>query len=424
METRSRLKNPTSPQLRPPINKRTKATILSTFIGRSLGLGTGKKYAVRFSFQFLTSRHAVYFKGHNLPLKPAHIFRTTQPECTHSHERAKKIGPFEGTGPNNPDTYLQIFLSRIFREEGTVCQHFAILLLVLLYVIFLHLQRSCNRGPVIPLTIAHKAQISSLCGELQVPLSEYNFANLYLFRSVHQYRVVTLKEGLAIAGVSYDKKPFVMPLFHPKNWVSLLEETKAPLYPVCENWFDEVQQKCALTTSDADSDYIYDSLSIREYRGRHFDGQRNAIRRLLDDHEITVHPLSASTQATALRVVSEWAEENSTTEQQYEASVCKEAVLLAPELQLEGWVFEVDGHPAGLLIGSSLTTDMYCFHFEKSLRRFRGLSAYIFQTGAQKIDPKYRYVNWEQDLGDKGLRQAKESYQPIGKAKKGWAKKS
>jgi hypothetical protein len=285
---------------------------------------------------------------------------------------------------------------------------------------------------IIPLSMDQQAQISSLCNGLQIPLSEYNFANLYLFRDIHQYRLLSLPTSqtaaplgdLAVVGVSYDHRTFLMPLFHPQDWNFCINEARKlkvdTLYPIPEIWFDEVRlQGGSLSCRDMDSDYLYLTSSIQEYRGRHFDGHRNAIRQLRDDHDITVARLSVETQSAALRVIDEWAEDHKTKAQQYEAGVCREAVLMAEVLQLEGWFFEVDGYPRGLLIGSPLTHNTYCFHFEKSHRSFRGLPAFMFQTVAKRLDPKYLYLNWEQDLGDTGLRQAKESYRPARKEIKG-----
>jgi hypothetical protein len=276
-----------------------------------------------------------------------------------------------------------------------------------------------------PLSIDHQARFSSLCSNLQIPLSEYNFANLYLFRAVHQYHVLALNSTTpAIVGASYDHQTFLMPIFHPQEWAAWVREAQKLkvdfIYPIPEIWFDEIRlQGYPVSFQDGDSDYLYESSSIKEYRGRHFDGQRNAIRQLLSDHEITVERLNSSTVSAASCVINDWAEEDPTPQRLYEAQVCLEAAHLVDVLQLEGWIFRVDGQPKGLLIGSPLTHDTYCFHFEKAHRSFRGLPAYMFQTVARELDPKYHYLNWEQDLGDAGLRQAKESYRPLRKELKG-----
>ena len=41
-----------------------------------------------------------------------------------------------------------------------------------------------------PLHLGHRALLSPLIAALGVQLSEYSFANLFLFRQIHGYRVV------------------------------------------------------------------------------------------------------------------------------------------------------------------------------------------------------------------------------------------
>ena len=48
----------------------------------------------------------------------------------------------------------------------------------------------------------------------------------------------------------------------------------------------------------------------------------------------------------------------------------------------------------------------------------RGLYQYVNQAFATVLPEKYELINREQNLGDTGLRQAKDSYPPVGFAKK------
>ncbi|MCP3898465.1 MAG: DUF2156 domain-containing protein, partial [Desulfobacteraceae bacterium] len=51
-------------------------------------------------------------------------------------------------------------------------------------------------------------------------------------------------------------------------------------------------------------------------------------------------------------------------------------------------------------------------HFEKADVNFKGTAQVINQETAKYLQKKCRYLNKEQDLGIKGLRQAKMSYYP------------
>lgn len=276
----------------------------------------------------------------------------------------------------------------------------------------------------IPVTIDHKEPISRICSSLNIPLSEFNFANLYLFRAVHQYRVVTpASDQLAILGLSYDKRSYYMPLYAPTDWNDCRIIAKSmgadSIFPIPEEWFTSLkEQGYAITDNDQDQDYIYQTRSLRDYRGRYYDGHRNSVRRLTSTHTIRSGPLGAESKQAALSVVDAWTKTHSLPEETYEAAVCREAIERCEALDLCGWVYFVDETAAGLIIGCPLTANMYCFHFAKSLP-FRGLGAYMFQHATRQLSDCFTFVNWEQDLGIPTLRQFKESYRPCNKAQKG-----
>jgi hypothetical protein len=66
----------------------------------------------------------------------------------------------------------------------------------------------------------------------------------------------------------------------------------------------------------------------------------------------------------------------------------------------------------------------FVIHIEKAVlgEDIKGIYQYINQAFASVLTEKYETINREQDLGNPGLRQAKESYQPIGFVKKYKAK--
>jgi hypothetical protein len=90
-------------------------------------------------------------------------------------------------------------------------------------------------------------------------------------------------------------------------------------------------------------------------------------------------------------------------------------------LQLCGGIFYIDGRPVAYCLGEVLAQGK-CFviHFEKAVavERYKGIYQYINQAFASILPEKYETVNREQDLGILSLRQAKESYNPLGFVKK------
>jgi hypothetical protein len=61
---------------------------------------------------------------------------------------------------------------------------------------------------------------------------------------------------------------------------------------------------------------------------------------------------------------------------------------------------------------------MFAVHFEKAVDGIKGIYQYMNQSFAASLPRFFTYINREQDLGDEGLRQAKETYRPCGFVKK------
>jgi hypothetical protein len=63
---------------------------------------------------------------------------------------------------------------------------------------------------------------------------------------------------------------------------------------------------------------------------------------------------------------------------------------------------------------------VFVIHFEKAVlkKEYTGIYQYVNQAFSAVLPKRYELVNREQDLGEPGLRQAKESYRPVGFVKK------
>lgn len=276
---------------------------------------------------------------------------------------------------------------------------------------------------IAPLSLDHQDIVSERCRELSLPLSEYNFPNLYLFRKTHDYCFCEISAGLeAIIGTSYHGHRFLMPLQHPKNWGRILSAAREShidyIYPVSEGWWKEVERSgLSLNSSDESCDYLYDADLIRTYRGRHYDGHRNLVRNLFSNHTVRSELLTQSNEQDAVHVITAWAERKNGSRLEVEA--CQEAVRMMSVLKLQGWIHYVDEVPSGMLIGSHLNHDTYLIHFVKEFPVYRGLYQFMFQYCAKEISFQFTRLNFEQDLGIASLRQSKLSYHPIALLKKG-----
>jgi hypothetical protein len=257
---------------------------------------------------------------------------------------------------------------------------------------------------------------------LALPVSEYSFANLYLFRAVHSYSVL-FDEDIFIRGTAYDGTAFVMPTrdvrLMKRNLLDRMITACGMLFPVPEEWlaaFDPAAY--AISFDDAESDYIHEIAELVGYRGNKLHAKKNQLNQFLARYRVQALPLTNERLKDALAVLDAWQEESDEPPQKTDYAPCKEALSLYEELVLCGAIYYVDGGPAGFIIGEELGRAAFVLHFAKARRAFKGIYQYMYSQFAQIMPSHYAVFNFEQDLGIETLRQAKASYRPERMVKK------
>jgi hypothetical protein len=79
---------------------------------------------------------------------------------------------------------------------------------------------------------------------------------------------------------------------------------------------------------------------------------------------------------------------------------------------MKGGAILINGKVEAFTLGEPLNGDTVVIHIEKANPAYEGLYTLINQAFLEKQWSGYTYVNREQDLGEEGLRKAKESYFP------------
>ena len=85
-------------------------------------------------------------------------------------------------------------------------------------------------------------------------------------------------------------------------------------------------------------------------------------------------------------------------------------------LGLEGFMIKLDGKIIAYTLGEPFRPDTYLVHVEKAFPQYRGAYQVINQLMVKYVMETYpgvKYINREDDAGDKGLRHAKMSYRPV-----------
>lgn len=267
------------------------------------------------------------------------------------------------------------------------------------------------------LELKHNSLLYEKLHGVKLKLSEFSFANLYLFRKAHNYEVLTGCDCVFITGYTNDRARFVLPLCGNEEpdmeYVDSLIKEFEMLYPISEDWLHHFpSEKYDVYHNPDDSDYIYTMEKMATYAGRHLSSKRNLLKQFLETYSWEAEEISEKNAGDAIGIIEAWQKEIKDTSGGTDFESAKEAVMLREALHLYGILYYVDKEPAGYVLGEGITDDTYALHFAKGLTKYKGIYQFMYNHLANKLLDKYKYINFEQDLGLQSLRQAKSSYKP------------
>ena len=265
------------------------------------------------------------------------------------------------------------------------------------------------------LSLALRPLLHPLFQQLPDGISEFTFANLYLFRAGHHYRLARLPDGnIVITGRDKDRPFFMLPFGLPAQdilqalfaeWISMKCVSASQAQAL-------LARGCTLREDRDNFDYLYRRQDLAELTGRKFSQKRNHIKAFINNYDYRGEPLIESHLPAALSILDHWRAQR---DDPGDYAAAREALEKGEELQLCGGIYYADNEPVAYSLGEELMQGgSFVIHFEKAVSGYKGLWQFVNQAFASILPEKYETVNREQDLGDEGLRAAKMSYKPVG----------
>lgn len=279
-----------------------------------------------------------------------------------------------------------------------------------------------------PINLDMRPELHPLLADLPDGVSEFTFAGLYLFRNEYSYEISRLPGGTIIGrGVKKGFRFVILPQGLPDNpegkklFQEILSEydyiravSERNLY----QYESLIREMPAWAVADRDNyDYLYDRNDMAELSGKKFHKKRNLIHnfeRSYPEHHVL--DFKKEYVPAALKVLDKWRDQVAIEGDYREA---QNAVELFAELELSGSVVCIEGQPAAFALGESIANgSSYIIHVEKGDHEMKGIYQYIFREMVRSLPESIKTINREQDVGDPGLRQAKQTYRPIGFTRK------
>ncbi len=252
-------------------------------------------------------------------------------------------------------------------------------------------------------------------------ISEFTFASIYLFRERHHYSVSQLPDGLPVIGGRDGNAPFFMLPFGLPDEAVLHElfGRYGAMKAVSEPQAERLAALGYHVREDRGNfDYLYSRADLANLTGRKFHKKKNLLNLFLKNNQCQAKPLLEEYRDDALQILDEWEKQHGGAS---DSSAAREALEKMWPLQLCGGIFYIDGKPVAYCLGEELALGAsFVIHFEKAVvePQFKGIYQFINHAFASILPEKYETLNREQDLGDPGLQQAKESYHPAGFVRK------
>ncbi len=261
---------------------------------------------------------------------------------------------------------------------------------------------------------------------MQPTISELTFANIFLFRHAHAYRVSMFGDSLVILGRGYDESEyFLPPLDGNIPWAAheLLKQGLT-LYGADRAFVDNCLPRSGHLeiTEDRDShDYLYLRRDLAELPGNRYHKKKNRINYFSSRHSYVVQPYSSRHLKGALDLLEVWRSahrESISRSLHHEIRATAEGLEMAEDLGLVGVVVVVEGDVKAFALGERLNASTSVCHFEKGDPFLEGVSQLVNREFSRVCLTDCEYVNREQDLGEPNLRRSKLSYHPVGMVEK------
>ena len=265
--------------------------------------------------------------------------------------------------------------------------------------------------------LKHRDGLAERFKKMNLRISDYTFANVYLFRNFSHYEFVTRECGLFVSGWNKQKQNYVMPLDDPhgcdfKTFADILG-TRDFFFPIPEEWLVYFpKDKFNVSFDESESDYLYLTENMAGFKGKQYLRHRNHLKQFLASYIPEGAPISDNNVSDAMAVLQEWQDASRMSSDKTDFEQCSEALQKFSGLALRGIIYYIADQPAGFIIGEALTDDTFCLHFAKASKRYHGIYEYMFNDTAKRLESAYKYLNLEEDMGNKNLRRTKNSYGP------------
>lgn len=279
-----------------------------------------------------------------------------------------------------------------------------------------------------PITLADRDYIAPILWAYQPQVSEMTFTNLFIWQEIYHTTWAVLEDNLLFLVQDEGEHFYFLPPMGPGPRLEIVQGALGWLQKNFSSPQARIERADARLVAEMRNaagfiveptrehfDYVYAHQALATLAGRKYSAKRNHINSFVREHTYAYEEMNAENLKECLRVACLWCEKHR-CEDDMSLLEERDAVFAAlthfEALGVVGGVLRVDGLVQAFTIGEMLNADTFVVHIEKADPDIRGLYPLINQEFVKHSAGVSVWINREQDMGEPGLRRAKESYYP------------
>ncbi|MDZ7759791.1 MAG: phosphatidylglycerol lysyltransferase domain-containing protein [Desulfovermiculus sp.] len=275
-----------------------------------------------------------------------------------------------------------------------------------------------------PLSLERQTEYKRRLNQCPQISSDYSFVNIWAWRDIYDLEWAWT-DSLVFIRQNSPQVQYWAPVgpWQDQDLATVFDLLPAALNltripsQLAELLIEQLPARADLHPAPEHFDYVYDVQELIDLRGNRFHKKKNLLNQFKRSYDFTYIPLTVDAVEKALTLQTEWClwrdcEDSTTLEAE------NRAILNTFDdwTQLEdvfGGGLLVEGNMVAYTVAEPLDAETVVIHFEKGCPDHKGAYQAINQMFLAHSASHFTYVNREQDLGDPGLRKAKESYNPV-----------
>ncbi len=271
-----------------------------------------------------------------------------------------------------------------------------------------------------------------------LPISEYTITNFLIWMEYYEFHIATIGENLFIIS---ERDPSAIHIFPPlgTNWEDFLpdlrrmakkQQKSLEFHRIPESYlpiFSTNEDPWKIIEDRNNWDYLHQVENFVPLHGKEYANLRKKLNRFKRAYQWSFKPITEDLAKDLVDMQEIWCEYRSCTDEislDFENEGILHILNHWKNYALLGGVIYVKHIPIAFTIAEAVSPEMVVIHIEKASHEYNGAYQAIAHEFARHLDPKFRLLNREQDLGKPGLRRSKLDYKPDDFVKKYVIKKN